>query len=473
MTRAARVGWMPGWVAVLLVAGLASCTSTSEEAAPSPSGSASPSPAPEPYKAVVHFAVDDIQRFWSQQYPILYGEPYEPIAADHIYAAGDDVQALPRCQETFIPAQQWYDNAFYCYEDNYVAFDARPNGLVPNLLRDYGAVAVAVAFAHEWGHAIQDRADNDLQPTIYSELQADCFAGGWLAHVAAGENERYSLRGGELDQVLAAMITFRDTPGTRAGNAGAHGSGFDRIAAFQEGFDEGVGACVPYFEDPPIVTEIPFTTQKEFRSGGNVAAARVLPSGVELLNDFYSRVERRAYVPIPLSKVFAYDPNDPPATMRSCAGLELDPAQLANNAFICHADRYAVLDTAYLQHIYRDVGDFGVVALLAVPWAIYVQDLKGMPTETTEASLVANCYTGTFSAALVLGRLRSEELGGRVSLSPGDLDEAIIAGLDAEEVRGGGGTDAVFARQEAFRSGFFDGYDACSQYEPSPATATP
>ncbi|WP_433714997.1 neutral zinc metallopeptidase [Nocardia sp. CA-084685] len=91
--------------------------------------------------------------------------------------------------------------------------------------------------AHEWGHAIQTRA-NFQGLTVTQEIQADCFAGAWAADVAAGHSS-FKAETNDLDAALAGFLTLRDEPGTDKTNPAAHGSGFDRVSSFQTGFDGG------------------------------------------------------------------------------------------------------------------------------------------------------------------------------------------------------------------------------------------
>ena len=421
-------------------------------------------------------AASDIQEFWSQRFPQLYdGKPYVPVPEDRVFAAGQPGVRLPTCDGRQVMDKDWQGNAFYCAGGNYIAYDARPFGLISSLSSEFGDAAVGAVLAHEWGHAVQDRAGNTRVPTIYAELQADCFSGAWVAHVTAGEADGVTLRPGDLDQVLAAMLTFRDSPGSKPGAMNAHGSGFDRVAAFQDGYRHGAQACVPYFRDPPFITEIPYANAREVRSGGNVAAPRVFPASVELLNDFYSRVSRRTYRPVSADDVRSFDPADPPSVFPPCGEVTLSPEDLTNTVYFCRPDRYVVIDVDYMQRVYEEIGDFGVTTLLAVPWATYVQELQGVADAggSEASSRSADCYTGGFAAAMVLGQLRSDTMRGYVSLSPGDLDEAISAFLDADQLTGGEG-DAVFSRVSAFRDGFFDGYDSCGEsWPPVPSPSAP
>ena len=44
------------------------------------------------------------------------------------------------------------------------------------------------------------------------------------------------------------MLLLRDAPGQSAADPSAHGSAFDRIGAFQDGFESGAEQCATYFE---------------------------------------------------------------------------------------------------------------------------------------------------------------------------------------------------------------------------------
>ena len=240
------------------------------------------------YEKTIKLAINDIQNYWEVAFPDVYNAPYDRIPDNRIFAAHPGIK-LPKCQGQKLGYKDAENNAFYCYVSNFVAYD--DVSLFPQLYRDFGDLSVALVLAHEWGHAVQDRADNADQPTVFKELQADCFAGSWVSRVAEGKAKGLSLKGGNLDTALTAMLQFRDAPGSSADDPSAHGSGFDRVSAFQDGFDQGAEQCAPYFEDPPVITEIPFTDEQDAASGGNVPVEDVIPLSVELLNDFYLQVE--------------------------------------------------------------------------------------------------------------------------------------------------------------------------------------
>ena len=92
-------------------------------------------------------------------------------------------------------------------------------------------------------------------PTVYFEQQADCFAGAWAQHVADSDDANVHLSSSGLDTALAGLLTLSDPSGIDGGQDGAHGNGFDRVGAFQDGFEGGAQACADYQNNPPAVTE--------------------------------------------------------------------------------------------------------------------------------------------------------------------------------------------------------------------------
>src|SRR5262249_18807608 len=141
--------------------------------------------------------------------------------------------------------------------------------LFPEIYDKFGPYPLGMVTAHEWGHAIQDRAGVTGQPSIVVEQQADCFAGSWLAHLARNESPYLRPTQRDLNAAFAGMLTFRDQPGVTAPQPQAHGSGFDRVGAFQDGFTNGAAKCATYPTDPPAVIELPFSTQADFEAKGN------------------------------------------------------------------------------------------------------------------------------------------------------------------------------------------------------------
>jgi hypothetical protein len=228
---------------------------------------------------------------------------------------------------------------------------------------------------------------------------------------------------------------------------------------------------VSYFDTPPVIVEIPFSDEQEAASGGNLPAEDVIPLTVDMLNDFYSQVEP-SYVPKTVDDIYSFDA-DNKNDLPSCGGTVQPVKAVDNRVFYCIDDGNFGFDEPYVQHVYDDIGDFGVAALLANPFATYVQTLQqfpGVATNEDNAVLGADCYTGGFAAAMFNGVLLVDHTTGepQVTLSPGDLDEAISAYADYTQARGvGTDLDVTFVRLRAFRDGFLNGYQTCSSYETS------
>jgi predicted metalloprotease len=68
---------------------------------------------------------------------------------------------------------------------------------------------------------------------VTKELQADCFAGAWAKH--AKDDKVFDVSSADLDKALAGILDVRDTPGMSNMDPTAHGNGFDRLSAFQDG----------------------------------------------------------------------------------------------------------------------------------------------------------------------------------------------------------------------------------------------
>jgi predicted metalloprotease len=437
-------------VAVLVTTGVASALAGS---AVSDIAHASTKPATT-YRQTISAAITELQGYWRTEYPRLYGTSYVPVPRNRVVAARPGVK-LPSCQgQPTVYADVRDRAAFYCAGSNFIAYDDVQ--LMPGLARTFGTFTLALVLAHEWGHAIQDRAGTIGSHGVFVELQADCFAGGFLRHVAE-TGGALTLEPGDLEATLGAMLALRDAPGQSPDDPSAHGSAFDRVSAFQDGFESGPAQCATYFSSPPLLVELPFSSREEAESGGEIPANQIVAVAADLLNDFYSQVEPN-YEPLTSNDIGALD-SSKASTIPECGGGKLTRAQVQNRVFYCIPDGYVAYDQPFLQEIYDEIGDFGVASLLANPFATYVQTIQGIPgVEDNELAAVfqADCYTGGWSAALFRGVLP----GG--SLSPGDLDEFIEAFLAYSRLRGvERDVPITFLRVAFFREGFLQGYNSC------------
>jgi predicted metalloprotease len=187
----------------------------------------------EEYSGTVEAVLGSLDEYWSQALPAAFGVPYESPSR-YVYYRPEESPG-PRCGSETAPPK----NAFYCPAGDFIAWDE--SGLLIPYYVGSGDFAAAFVLAHEFGHAIQARLPDRERPGVLNELQADCFAGAWAAHVA----EQGLLEAGDLDEATLAVFTARDVPGTDFTDPRAHGSGFERTRAFADGYEAGPRRCYP------------------------------------------------------------------------------------------------------------------------------------------------------------------------------------------------------------------------------------
>lgn len=406
---------------------------------------------------VVDLTIEDLENYWAKQMPLVYGEEYAEIAGGFFPYSSSEPP--PSCDDVRSTYEEMEGNAFYCGPDDLVAWDEEQ--LIPRLNDEFGSFAISVVFAHEWGHAIQGRIGVlSSVPTIVTEQQADCFAGAWTKHIADGESDTLDLPVGALESGISALIDLRDPPGLlEAIEEGAHGVAFDRINAFQHGFDGGPKACKPLITSPLEVTEVAFDSIDEAESGGDLAIDQVLELLPDALNDYWTRTAVGVGLDFePILTVRAYNPR---TDNLECGGDDLDSESLADEIFVCVPDRYVAFDRQIAARLHRDIGDWSIATLLSRQWVSSALIQNGRDDTTRESELASACFSGSFSKEVVDGI--DVASGGSFSISPGDLDEAVITFLlfSQPSSEAGDGAVTAFERIRAFREGFFGDSDVC------------
>ncbi len=285
---------------------------------------------------------DDLVSFWGGTLPDLYGVAYEDLAAVIPYfpSQGD----LPPCGPDPLPIEAYQENAFYCRPGDFIAWDAEV--LIPGLYTEFGDFAVALVLAHEWAHAVQARASVD-GPTIMTELQADCFAGVWAGAVDAGQSELLILEPGDLEEAMAGYLLFRDPPGTDPGDPQAHGSAFDRVNAFQDGFLNGPEKCRAYEQGEFLVVDIPLT-EEDLQTGGDLPFADVAPLVIEALELYWSLLYPQLFGTdyVPMTNFGPYLPST--GLLPPCGPGEPNPDAYLGNAFYCPPGDFVAWDNENL-----------------------------------------------------------------------------------------------------------------------------
>jgi predicted metalloprotease len=414
---------------------------------------------------VVQAALEDVDAYWDREYEDLYGDPYEPISGG-FWPYGPDSEQPP-CGT---PAPDYSDiagNAFFCPSDDLVAWDNV--NLIPDLYEEFGGFTLGIVFAHEFGHAIQFRAGVE-GPTILTELQADCFAGAWTGDVAEGNSEFFELQVDDLDKAIAGFLELRDTVGTAAVEPAAHGTGFDRIGAFTEGFEQGLERCADYptllENDELVIVEVPFTDEEDFERGGNLPLDEVFELSLLDLEHFWTVLfAEQGQTWTPVADVVLLDPDTDEV---ACGGETYSGDILVNASFFCIDTDTIYVDAVNLVPALYEIGDYAVATELARQYAYAAQVRQGNLDDSRGSNLQADCLAGVYAASGFTGNRGEEQ---QLFLSPGDLDEAVIAFLlttdssaDVESESNEVSAGTAFERFDAYRDGFLSGTPACDAF---------
>jgi predicted metalloprotease len=402
-----------------------------------------------PYGEDMRAAIADVDAYWKREFEPTFGTPYETVTGG-FFAVTEADRSIP-CTEA---ASDVEGNAFYCPSEDVVAWDA--DDLIPHMVESYGPLGLGLVIAHEWGHAVQARAgETDRTPVLVLEQQADCYAGAWVADVRDGGEDRYFVVNDRtLDLALAGFLELRDTPGTTRADAGAHGTAFDRIRAFQEGVDGGATVCGYTAEDlSPRLVDLPFTDQADFDSGGNLPLQDAFDLTVADLADFWTNawpsVGGKGSFQAPEVAVFSED--DRP----DCD----DPVGLSDEVFYCPSDdRLAVQDDGLVKELHDRIGDYALSQVIGSGYSLAAMDQLGiLDGDSEDTTRTADCLSGVWSASVFSQNRETAQL----RLSPGDLDEAVSALLTTADHGEDSRTGSGAARVAAYRDGFMDGADAC------------
>ena len=393
-------------------------------------------------------ALADLETFWEASFPEVYGEVFPPLEGGYfsVDPGNIDDRAYPNGVSCGSDPREVEDNAFYCQSDGAPNSDSisYDRAFLAELAQEFGRFIPDLVMAHEFGHAVQARAGFPAA-SIVAETQADCFAGAWTAWVAAGEAEHTTIRQVELDELLRGYLQLRDPVGTSLNEEAAHGSYFDRVSAFQEGFVDGVEACRDNFTTQRVFTQQQFTRDDDFATGGN-APPDEIANLVELsIPPFWDGVfaDRGERYESPEFAPFS-------STAPSCAPVDID-------LVYCSDGNAVGIDDADLSPEAYEIGDFAVITGISIPYALAARDQLGLSTDDAEAVRSAVCSAGSYSFAVFAGQLTD------VVISPGDVDEAVLFLLDY-------GTDPAvlpdvtltgFQLVDVFRTGFVQGVDAC------------
>jgi len=325
--------------------------------------------------------------------------------------------------------------------------------------------------AHEFGHAVQARAKEWDQPGVLKEQQADCFAGAWSAHVASGGSDLIVFDDADVRSGLVAMINVRDPiEGDGLADPQAHGTGFDRVGAFQDGFEGGVLRCKTFFTEDRISAMVNILFDREDPNAGNLPLidanpdpdlgpsdiVTLIPASLEF---FWTDLAAANGVPFTPPTLQAYSTAGP---FPSCAGV--DEQQYPRNVLFCAADNVIYWDQDFALELSQDLltGDMSVGYLFSNAFSDAIQTALRSQKTGEPRALFNDCLTGAWVAYIVppIPETREDTL----QLSAGDLDEAVITAIARSDASSDTNVSgSAFEKIDAFRTGVLGGLNVCRE----------
>ena len=406
-------------------------------------------------------AVSDLYDYWDEQLPDNFDEKFEKI--QRLVSYDSDGEGVEICGSS----TKGLINAFYCGGGGEDAIAWDRGELLPMLTDMFGDMSVVGVLAHEMGHAVQFRLGeksnmSQSTPTIVREQQADCYMGNFMRHVAEGKSKHFQLNTGEgLNQILATLFYIRDPAGFDHMTEGAHGLAFDRVYAFQEGFTKDPKRCAEMDTD-----EIDGRIAEQERNKNDETAG----GEAELTDDNLALLQES------LDEAFKDNGADQPEITDN--GSKCEKGEATSPATYCDGENIVGIDVEKLTEIAKPpaegqepgtdgagLGDFAAFAEIASRYTLAIQRSIGADLTDENAGLRTACLTGAWTAFTVDKDPNTDDK--KLHLAVGDLDEAvaellqdnslIAADINGKQVESG------FARVEAFRRGYIEGSDPCTE----------
>lgn len=417
------------------------------------------------YDEFLNDAVASIESFWATEYPKHYGTEYSPLAGGVHAHYPERTAPLPKGCDFAGDYADVEDNAFYCDEGDFIVYD--DDLLFPSFVDEFGVAVVGVIMAHEWGHAIQAPERNGTLNSLATpvlELQADCFSGAWFAYAQENGVGDYTLSDDDIAGALLGLVQLGDAPGDEASDPAAHGSAFDRVSAFQDGYLGGASPCVDYETEEPVLLQFGFSPDELSRDNPSDFPfdAKMFDYLTTDLDLFWTTLLSTDYPDWREPDVYLLTSDElPPDCTRG------EPIDVTLGVWVCPSDFSVSMDVEVAQSAYDEIpGDFAVGYLLAVAWGQLVQIATGIEQSGEAGQLLNDCLAGMWAGDILPFNEEpvapSTEESPRIGLSPGDLDEAIrMAILLGDRTRDDNVMGSAFEKVDAFRQGVLFGSKGC------------
>jgi predicted metalloprotease len=425
-------------------------------------------------------ALSAVMSYWATTYPnIANGAPLPPLRGKLYSVDGAEV-VRTRQGPTSASGEQCLqqrltfiiDNAAYCQLDDSIIWDRSPGHLLPVLADAYGPAVTALVFAHEFGHAIQERLHVDEKDarTIDIESQADCAAGAFAAAALDHKIPGFSFTSAELDRALVGFLQIRDSTPNSPQDI-SHGDGFDRLNSLQHGIESGASYCFsPTYLKNRTYTERGYVHDDDYVQGGNQPLAKILAPDdlVADLNRFWTAAGpsvKKTFVPVKLTE--AAHPACGAVSTSSEFGYCPDTNTVYYSAAFAQQAYFSITvpavdqATGDIQLDKNGPGDFALGMLIAIGWGMAARhQFFGQATDNRDGLTAAICYAGAYAEDV---NRADYDATHKYILSPPDMDEATSAvlslvGLDrAFSTRGTSGLQRV----QAFVRGYQGGLPGC------------
>jgi predicted metalloprotease len=249
-----------------------------------------------------------------------------------------------------------------------------------------------------------------------------------------------------------------------------HGSGFDRVGAFQDGFLNGVARCADFIEHPNPRIDLVFLSQEDANSGGNLPYDEILAALPAALDTFWLPTLQGSNITFvsPTLQPFTVDAGAP-----ACDDLPADA--LVNAARFCATTNTIVYDEGFVRDLYNRLGDLSFSYPIATAYSDAVQVALQSSLAGEARVLLNDCLVGAWivdivpavdeNGGLVVdadGNILATNPNQQILLSAGDLDEAITtAVLLGDEAASTDVNGTAFEKIDAFRSGALGGLTSC------------
>jgi len=201
-------------------------------------------------------AAASLEAYWEQAAPQELGLSY---------TAPQDLAQFDQATSTGCGSATSATGPFYCPPDQTIYVDVTFFDELENRFGSSGGpLAQMYVVAHEWGHHVQNLAgtleaaqDGQTGPTsnsVRTELQADCFAGAWVANAANTTDDQgvsflMPPTSAEVADALSAASAVGDdriqqaAQGQVTPHTFTHGTSEQRQRWFTTGYEQGAAAC--------------------------------------------------------------------------------------------------------------------------------------------------------------------------------------------------------------------------------------